>query len=90
VRKICRARGIDQDATAREQRYWTQSPAVVAGQCAAAGQSIAAAFDAVTLSQWERPGQRSDGSMFTVESLGRYMLHDLVHHLHDVGAPLPA
>jgi hypothetical protein len=27
---------------------------------------------------------RSNGSEFTVESLGRYHLHDVVHHLHDV------
>jgi hypothetical protein len=29
---------------------------------------------------------RSNGDEFTVESLGRYHLHDVVHHLHDVGA----
>ena len=33
---------------------------------------------------WHRRGVRSDGSEFTVESLGRYHLHDVVHHLHDV------
>jgi hypothetical protein len=25
------------------------------------------------------------GSGFTVDSLGRYFLHDVVHHLHDLG-----
>jgi hypothetical protein len=29
---------------------------------------------------------RSNGDEFTVETLGRYHLHDVVHHLHDVGA----
>ena len=32
-----------------------------------------------------RRGRRSNGSVFTVESLGRYHLHDVVHHLWDVG-----
>jgi len=32
------------------------------------------------------PGARSNGDRFTVESLGSYHLHDVVHHLHDVGA----
>ena len=34
-----------------------------------------------------RPGRRSNGSVFTVETLGRYFLHDVLHHLHDVGHP---
>jgi hypothetical protein len=33
---------------------------------------------------WDRPGLRSNGSRFTVASLGRYHLHDVVHHLRDV------
>ena len=33
---------------------------------------------------WQRRGLRSDGSEFTVETLGRYHLHDVVHHLYDV------
>ena len=35
--------------------------------------------------QWQRTGRRSNGSAFTVETLGRYHLHDVVHHLWDVG-----
>jgi hypothetical protein len=35
--------------------------------------------------EWSRPGRRSDGATFTVNSLSRYLLHDIVHHLHDVG-----
>ncbi len=34
--------------------------------------------------QWERPGRRSDGASFTVETFARYMIHDPVHHLWDV------
>lgn len=32
----------------------------------------------------ERPGYRSDGAAFTVASLARYHLHDVVHHTWDV------
>ena len=46
----------------------------------------AASFDAVSGEQWERPGTRSDGATFTVETFARYFLHDPVHHLVDVGA----
>ena len=33
---------------------------------------------------WDRPGSRSNGSVFTVETLLQYILHDVVHHLWDV------
>jgi hypothetical protein len=74
----------DQDATAAEQRYDEQDPAVVRAELVAAGEVLADAYAAVTADQWSRRGQRSDGSWFTVESLGRYMLHDPVHHVWDV------
>ena len=76
----------DQDATALEDRYGEQDPATVAAQIAAAAHANAAAWAEVTEPEWERRGTRSNGSEFTLDSLGRYMLHDLVHHLHDVGA----
>ncbi|MFE3823457.1 hypothetical protein ACFXO8_35465, partial [Nocardia tengchongensis] len=31
-----------------------------------------------------RGGLRSNGSAFTIDSMARYFLHDLVHHVHDV------
>jgi hypothetical protein len=36
--------------------------------------------------QWSRPGRRSDGYVFTVETLAQYLVHEDRHHLHDVGA----
>jgi hypothetical protein len=74
----------DQDATAVEDRYGEQDPVVVAGELAAAAEVIAAHFDDIALGQWQRTGSRSDGARFTVESFGRYFIHDPVHHLHDV------
>jgi hypothetical protein len=74
----------DQDATALEDRYDQQDPAIVAGELAAAAAAVAEAFDQVREDQWGRRGFRSNGSVFTVESLGRYMDHDLVHHVWDI------
>ncbi|MFC6013355.1 DinB family protein [Nocardia lasii] len=74
----------DQDETAVADRYNEQDPAVVARELAVAAERVAAAFDSVAADRLELPGARSDGSLFTVDSLGRYFLHDLVHHVHDV------
>jgi hypothetical protein len=76
----------DQDETALAERYWAQDPRVVAGELAAAGDTVAASFAAVDGAQWQRRGRRSDGAVFTVESFGRYFVHDWVHHAWDVGA----
>jgi DinB superfamily len=74
----------DQDRTAVDDRYNDQDPAVVAPQLAAAADALAATFATVEGESWERRGTRSDGATFTVETFGRYMIHDPVHHLHDV------
>ena len=75
----------DQDATALEDRYWAQDPALVADELEAAAAAVAAIFGDVTSDGWSRAGRRSNGSVFTVETLGKYFLHDLVHHAYDVG-----
>jgi len=74
----------DQDATAVAERYHEQDPATVASGLATAAAAVAQAFAAVTPDQHSRTGRRSDGSRFTVESLGQYFIHDPVHHLWDV------
>lgn len=79
----------DQDATALAERYWTQDPTVITAGLTEAADIVAHSFEDVDGDQWSRPGRRSNGSVFTVDSLGRYFLHDLVHHLHDVGATTP-
>ncbi len=76
----------DQDETALTQRYWEQDPATVAAELASAAERNAAVWAEVTEPEWSRPATRSNGSRFTLDTLGRYMLHDLRHHLHDVGA----
>jgi hypothetical protein len=74
----------DQDEAAVAGRYGEADPADVARQLAAAGAAVAAAFDAVVPAERDRAGERSDGARFTVTTLGRYTLHELVHHLWDV------
>lgn len=74
----------DQDETAVAERYDLQEPARVAPQLRTAGEDAAAVFAGVPAGSWDRPGLRSNGSRFTVLSLGRYFVHDVVHHLHDV------
>ena len=76
----------DQDAAALEDGYASQDPTVVAQELAEAGEAAAGRFDGVGQAQWERPGRRSNGSVFTVRTLGTYFLHDVVHHLWDVRA----
>ena len=76
----------DQDQTALVERYWEQQPAEVARQLGEEVGSTAAAFDEVSGTQWDRSGRRSNGSVFTVSTLATYFLHDVEHHLHDVGA----
>lgn len=74
----------DQDATAIDDRYGEQDPALVAAEVIPAADALAARFDTVTGDQWQRPGRRSDGAQFTVETFARYLMHDPVHHLWDI------
>jgi hypothetical protein len=76
----------DQDAAAIEERYWEQRPDVVAEELRDAAGQVAAAFAAVPDDALHRRGRRSDGAEFTVATLGRYFVHDLVHHEWDITA----
>ncbi len=74
----------DQDATAVADRYDLQDPGTVVIALRDAAGALAARFDTVAGTAWTRTGRRSNGSEFTVESLGTYLVHDPVHHLWDV------
>ena len=77
----------DQDETAIEDKYGEQDPATVASDLANAADSLADGFDGVGDARWLRTSERSDGSVFTVDSFAKYLLHDPIHHLWDVGEP---
>lgn len=74
----------DQDAAAIAGDYAAADPAEVADRIAAATPPLVAGFAAVPDTAWQRRGLRSNGSEFTVETLGIYLVHDLDHHVHDV------
>lgn len=74
----------DQDATAIAERYDLQDPLIVRRQLTTAANQLAERFESVSGAQWSRVGLRSDGATFTIESFGRYLLHDPIHHLWDV------
>ena len=77
----------DQDATAIAEAYNQQNPGVVADQLQDAAAALAETYAGLEDPQWQRRGHRSDGASFSVSSIGRYMLHDIVHHVWDVTRP---
>jgi len=74
----------DQDTTAIQDRYEEQDPVQVGLDLQAAGAVLADRFDSVHGDAWNRTGRRSDGAAFTIDAFSRYLLHDPVHHVHDV------
>ncbi|MBB2890737.1 DinB family protein [Flexivirga oryzae] len=79
----------DQDAAAEAGNYALEDPLAVADAIQAGAGALADDYDEVRGDAWQRRGLRSNGSHFTVLTLGQYCLHDLAHHLHDVGAQVP-
>ena len=75
----------DQDATAVEDRYNQQDALVVGAEVRSAATSFADLLDGLTADAWPRPGRRSDGACFTIETFARYVIHDPIHHVVDVG-----
>lgn len=76
----------DQDETAVAERYDLQRPAEVAAELLSAAEAIAVTYDGVRdapAEVWARPGFRSNGSEFTLTTIGLYHLHDVVHHAWD-------
>ena len=74
----------DQDQTALEKRYWEAEAVDVAREIEQEGVVAAQVFTGLTEAQWSRVGRRNNGSVFTMETLGLYYLHDVEHHLWDV------
>jgi hypothetical protein len=74
----------DQDVTAVESRYDLAEAGPTVTKVTAAAERISSLVARVSGDQWERPGRRSDGSPFTVESFTRYLVHDPLHHVWDI------
>ncbi len=74
----------DQDQAAIDGQYDGQLPSIVGPTLVASAYAMSDLYASVSPLSWQRRGRRSDGHEFTVETLARYQLHDVVHHLHDV------
>jgi DinB family protein len=74
----------DQDAAAVDEQYNEQAPSAVVAGIEANGAALADRFDRVPDGAWGRTGTRSDGVDFTIDTFARYLIHDPVHHVHDV------
>jgi hypothetical protein len=74
----------DQDLSAVEDRYDEQDPSQVIDELRLAADVLADRLERVADEEWARPGCRSDGAMFTVGTIVRYMIHDPIHHVWDV------
>ena len=74
----------DQDATAIERSYGQQDPQVVATELQQSLDALIEQLDAIPDGAWDRPALRGNGSRFTLATLVRYLVHDPVHHAHDV------
>jgi hypothetical protein len=77
---------FDGDAVAVESDYAHQDPAEVAPALRDAAETYAALLSRLSREEWDRRGFRADGHAFTVASLTLYGLHEVRHHLGDVGA----
>ncbi len=74
----------DQDESAVADRYEAQDPDTVIAEVSEASEMMATRLDSFTPDEWRRPGRRSDGAAFTIDTIARYMVHDLIHHVWDV------
>lgn len=75
----------DQDAAAVDGEYWKGNGHATAVLIRERAEGAAQDWAQPAGEKWGWVGVRGDGAEFTVEELGRYFAHDLIHHLHDVG-----
>jgi hypothetical protein len=75
------------DERVLEERYNVQEPAVVSRQLADAADALALTLDALDAAAWERTGvyHWPTTAVRTVDWIGRHTVHEVVHHLRDIG-----
>ncbi|MFT3888002.1 MAG: DinB family protein [Arachnia sp.] len=76
----------DGDEAALAAEYWRADPQDAADLLRHRARAAADTWSTVGDDQWGREGRRGDGYVFTAESLGAYLVHELVHHSADAGA----
>jgi len=80
----------DQDQAALDGSYQDDDPAKVAFHLASNVGKAADIVDRIRADRWARTGTRSDGAEFTVETCVYYLLHEIIHHLHDAETGIEA
>ena len=78
----------DWDPDTNAAAYGTSDPRTVGAEIAVAAFALADVYAGLDAAALARPGRRSDGAEFQVGSLGRYMLHDVLHHVRDADRAL--
>lgn len=73
----------DQEQAAIDGKYADEDPAKVAYALASNAGKVADVLDRVRGEDWDKQGTRSDGREFTVESIARYLIQEIEHHLWD-------
>jgi hypothetical protein len=81
--------GPPPDELAVQRRYNDEDPATVADALAANAERLAATFEAVPASAWDRAGVRR-GEVRSVALHARRSVHEGSHHLLDIGRGLRA
>ncbi|QCU79170.1 DinB family protein [Citricoccus sp. SGAir0253] len=74
----------DGNAKAVQLAYWAADPGTTWEDLERSTRRTVAILDSVPAQDRGRPGRRSDGTAFTIDSLGQYIGHEMEHHLHDV------
>jgi len=75
----------DHEAAVAAVRYNDQDPNEVAARVEGRAGEVTGLLATVAGGQWARAGTRRAGERFTVEGLGRFMLHEAHHHHGDAG-----
>ena len=75
----------DQDGPAVGELTTYEDPSGVRSELTDAAATLGSTSTGVG-DQWDRTGRRSNGSAFTVGTLGSYLIHDPIHHLWDVSS----
>lgn len=76
---------FDGEAAVREHAYWQADASELAAQLTSDTARTREILARVDDTDWQRTGRRGDGYVFTIASLCQYIVHDVEHHLYDVG-----
>lgn len=76
---------FDGEAAVLEHEYWRAEPGPLAERLSRDAARTRKILARVSGEDWQRTGRRGDGYVFTIASLSQYIIHDVEHHLHDVG-----